>query len=77
MHVGAVKAPRFGGATKPQWRGEIPRTILIARDGTTTLIEGVADLASVKTWLDAQRGDPNNGAVSDARRIIPGSTEGE
>lgn len=38
----------------PQWRGEIPRTILIARDGTTTTIEGVANLESVRAWLDAQ-----------------------
>jgi hypothetical protein len=38
----------------PQWRGEIPRTMLIARDGATTVIEGVADLESVRAWLDAQ-----------------------
>jgi hypothetical protein len=38
----------------PQWRGEIPRTILIARDGTTTTIDGVANLESVRAWLDAQ-----------------------
>jgi thiol-disulfide isomerase/thioredoxin len=38
----------------PQWQGEIPRTLLIARDGTTTVIEGVADLARVKAWLEAQ-----------------------
>jgi thiol-disulfide isomerase/thioredoxin len=40
----------------PQWHGEIPRTMLIARDGTTTVIEGVADLMRIKAWLDAQRG---------------------
>jgi len=39
----------------PQWRGEIPRTMLIARDGTTTTIEGVADQAQVRSWLDMQR----------------------
>jgi thiol-disulfide isomerase/thioredoxin len=39
----------------PQWQGEIPRTLLIARDGTTTVIEGVADLARVKAWLEAQQ----------------------
>ena len=38
----------------PQWRGEIPRTLLIARDGTTTVIEGVADLETVRAWLDGQ-----------------------
>jgi hypothetical protein len=39
----------------PQWRGEIPRTILIGRDGATTVMEGVVDLAAIRNWLDAQR----------------------
>jgi thiol-disulfide isomerase/thioredoxin len=38
----------------PQWRGEIPRTMLISRDGSSTVIEGVADLETVRAWLDAQ-----------------------
>jgi thiol-disulfide isomerase/thioredoxin len=36
----------------PQWHGEIPRTILITRDGSVTTIEGPADFKLVKTWLD-------------------------
>jgi hypothetical protein len=43
----------------PQWRGEIPRTMLIARDGATTTIDGAADLDRVRAWLDAQRGVAN------------------
>jgi thiol-disulfide isomerase/thioredoxin len=39
----------------PQWQGEIPRTMLLARDGTTTLIEGAADPARIREWLDDQR----------------------
>jgi hypothetical protein len=39
----------------PSWRGEIPRTILIARDGKSTTIEGVADLAQIRAWLDQHR----------------------
>jgi len=39
----------------PQWRGEIPRTILIGRDDATTVMEGVVDLAAIRSWLDAQR----------------------
>jgi thiol-disulfide isomerase/thioredoxin len=39
----------------PQWRGEIPRTILIDRDGATTVMEGVVDFAAIRTWLDAQQ----------------------
>jgi thiol-disulfide isomerase/thioredoxin len=38
----------------PQWQGEIPRTVLIAADGTTTSVEGVADFAGIRAWLDAQ-----------------------
>ena len=39
----------------PSWRGEIPRTILIARDGKSISIDGVADLAQVRAWLDSGR----------------------
>src|SRR5262245_36856547 len=42
----------------PQWRGEIPRTVLIARDGTTRVIEGVVDANEIKRWLDEQTGRP-------------------
>jgi hypothetical protein len=39
----------------PRWREEIPRAIPIARDGTITAIEEVADLAQVRSWLDFQK----------------------
>jgi thiol-disulfide isomerase/thioredoxin len=38
----------------PHWQGDIPRTLLIARDGTTTTINGVADFAKVGSWWDEQ-----------------------
>jgi thiol-disulfide isomerase/thioredoxin len=38
----------------PHWQGEIPRTLLIGRDGATTIIDGVADLTTVSAWLDHQ-----------------------
>jgi hypothetical protein len=38
----------------PAWAGELPRTLMIARDGTVTVLPGVADLDKVRTWLDAQ-----------------------
>ena len=34
--------------------GEIPRTLLIAADGTTTSLKGVADFAKISAWLNAQ-----------------------
>jgi thiol-disulfide isomerase/thioredoxin len=39
----------------PAWAGELPRTLLIDRDGKETVLTGVADLAEVRTWLDAQK----------------------
>ena len=38
----------------PQWQGQIPITFLIAPDGSTTPIEGVADPADIRAWLDGQ-----------------------
>ena len=38
----------------PAWSGELPRTLLIAADGTGTVLPGVADLTKVRAWLDAQ-----------------------
>jgi thiol-disulfide isomerase/thioredoxin len=39
----------------PRWRGEIPMTLLISHDGKITTIEGMADPAQVRAWLDAQK----------------------
>ena len=40
----------------PTWRGEIPRTLLIAPGGGTTVLKGIADLDAVTRWLDATGG---------------------
>lgn len=40
----------------PDWVGELPRTVTIARDGTMGSFTGTADFASLRRWLDAQRG---------------------
>jgi hypothetical protein len=32
----------------------LPRTVLVAADGTSTVLPGVADLSKVRQWLDAQ-----------------------
>ena len=39
----------------PQWRGEIPRTIMIDRNGAATVMDGVVDFSAVRGWLDAQQ----------------------
>jgi hypothetical protein len=36
----------------PAWAGELPRTVLIDRDGKRTVLAGVADLDRVRGWLD-------------------------
>ena len=38
----------------PAWAGELPRTVMIGRDGTVEVLAGVADLSIVKAWLDRQ-----------------------
>lgn len=38
----------------PAWAGELPRTVMVDRSGKATVLPGVADLATVRTWLDAQ-----------------------
>ena len=38
----------------PHWQGELPRTLLIGADGSVTAVDGVADLAVVRAWLDAR-----------------------
>jgi thiol-disulfide isomerase/thioredoxin len=40
----------------PRWQGDIPRTLLIGRDGSTTTIDGVADFAKVNSWWTDQTG---------------------
>jgi thiol-disulfide isomerase/thioredoxin len=35
----------------PSWSGEMPRTLLIAADGSVTTLRGVADIAVITRWL--------------------------
>jgi thiol-disulfide isomerase/thioredoxin len=48
-------AERLRFEVDPEWRGELPRTVLIARDGAVTAFSGAADPAHIRRWLDAQR----------------------
>jgi thiol-disulfide isomerase/thioredoxin len=50
---GFVERLRF--EIDPGWQGEIPRTILISREGTITTIEGSAEMADLDKWSDQQR----------------------
>jgi thiol-disulfide isomerase/thioredoxin len=47
-------AERLRFEVDPGWRGELPRTVLIGRDGAVTAFSGAADPASIRRWLDAQ-----------------------
>jgi hypothetical protein len=37
----------------PAWRGELPRTLLIEPDGTTTVMSGVMNGKAIGDWLRA------------------------
>jgi thiol-disulfide isomerase/thioredoxin len=50
---GFVERLRF--EIDPTWQGEIPRTLLIARDGTVTTIEGSAEIPDLEKWLAQQK----------------------
>ena len=50
---GFVERLRF--EIDPAWQGEIPRTLLIARDGAVTTIEGSAEIPDLEKWLVQQK----------------------
>jgi thiol-disulfide isomerase/thioredoxin len=50
---GFVERLRF--EIDPAWQGEIPRTLLIARDDTVTTIEGSAEMPELEKWLVQQK----------------------
>jgi thiol-disulfide isomerase/thioredoxin len=47
-------ADRLRFEVDPAWLGDIPRTLLISRDGAITTIEGSAEIAELEKWSDAQ-----------------------
>lgn len=47
-------AERLRFEIDPAWQGDIPRTLLIGRDGAVTTIEGSAEIADFEKWSDAQ-----------------------
>lgn len=42
----------------PAWVGELPRTVLIARDGSVSSFTGTADFAALRRWLDGKHNAP-------------------
>ena len=49
---GFVERLRF--EIDPGWQVDIPRTMLISREGTITTIEGSAEMRDVEKWSDQQ-----------------------
>jgi thiol-disulfide isomerase/thioredoxin len=49
---GFVERLRF--EIDPSWQGDIPRTMLISREGTITTIEGSAEITDLEKWSDQQ-----------------------
>ncbi|KRR12571.1 thiol-disulfide isomerase [Bradyrhizobium jicamae] len=50
---GFVERLRF--EIDPAWQGDIPRTLLIGRDGAVTTIEGSAEIPDLEKWLTQQQ----------------------
>jgi hypothetical protein len=49
---GFVERLRF--EIDPTWQGDIPRTILVSRNGTAATIEGSAEMHDLEKWADQQ-----------------------
>jgi thiol-disulfide isomerase/thioredoxin len=49
---GFVERLRF--EIDPGWQGDIPRTMLISREGAITTIEGSAEMTDLEKWSDQQ-----------------------
>jgi Thiol-disulfide isomerase and thioredoxins len=47
-------ADRLRFEIDPTWQGDIPRTLLITREGEMTTIEGSADISDLKHWSARQ-----------------------
>ncbi len=47
-------ADRLRAEIDPTWQGDIPRTLLIGRDGEMTTIEGAAEMDDLKNWSERQ-----------------------
>jgi thiol-disulfide isomerase/thioredoxin len=47
-------AERLRFEIDPAWQGDIPRTVMIASDGTVTTIEGSPDVNELTTWAQQQ-----------------------
>ena len=64
--VGTAEAWRFADpfveklyfSVDPQWQGEVPMTVLIARDGRRERMVGALDPAKIAAWLSSQGSRP-------------------
>ena len=63
---GFVERLRF--EIDPAWQGEIPRTILISRNGDTTTIEGSAEMTDIRKMV---RATANRSEIKPKGRICP------
>jgi thiol-disulfide isomerase/thioredoxin len=47
-------AERLRFEIDPTWQGDIPRTLLVGREGAITTIEGSAEIADLEKWSNGQ-----------------------
>jgi thiol-disulfide isomerase/thioredoxin len=51
-------AERLQYEVDPAWHGELPFTVLLARDGTSRTVLGTVDFAELNAWLGRQKPQP-------------------
>ena len=47
-------AERLRYEINPKWRGEMPYTVLVGRNGSVTAMTGIADLRAVRNWFKSE-----------------------
>jgi hypothetical protein len=47
----------------PNWRGELPLTILLGRDGSIRSVLGTADFTDLRAWIEQQNRSASGGAA--------------
>jgi thiol-disulfide isomerase/thioredoxin len=57
-------AERLQYEVDPNWRGELPLTILLGRNGTARSVLGTADFADLRAWIEQQNREPGSAGVT-------------
>jgi thiol-disulfide isomerase/thioredoxin len=57
-------AERLQYEVDPNWRGELPLTILLGRDGSVRSVLGTVDFADLRAWIEQQNRSATGAGVT-------------